>query len=116
MAALTALQRLMASPKTARFVETLRHSDLPVNWADDPEIVGMAGDAYKELGTSSPFWKATFGNSKAIDEAGNPLTLYHGTGRKFNEFKNKKPVNGNSLGEGPYLTPEKPFAVSGSYS
>lgn len=64
MAALTALQRLMASPKTARFVETLRHADLPTGWADDPEIVGMASAAYKELGTGSPFWKATFGNQK----------------------------------------------------
>ena len=69
MAALTALQRLMASPKTARFVETLRHADLPVNWADDPEIVSMAGDAYKELGTGSPFWKATFGKRLATLES-----------------------------------------------
>jgi hypothetical protein len=112
MAALTALQRLIASPKTAKFVETLRHADLPVNWADDPEIVSMAGDAYKELGTGSPFWKATFGNSKVVDDAGDPLELYHGTGRKFNEFKNKKPVNGNSLGPGHYLSPEKSFAES----
>ena len=81
MAALTALQRLMASPKTARFVETLRHADLPTGWADDPEIVSMAGDAYKELGTGSPFWKATFGNSKIVDAAGAPKVVYHGTAR-----------------------------------
>ena len=58
MAALTALQRLMASPKTARFVETLNHADLPVNWADDKQIVGMAKAAYKEMGQDSPFFRA----------------------------------------------------------
>lgn len=112
MAAINSLLKLMANPKTATFVKSLNHADLPKGWADDPEIVGMAEAAYKEMGTDSPFWKATFGNSKVVDEAGNPLELYHGTGRKFNEFKNKKPVNGNSLGPGHYLTPEKPFAES----
>lgn len=112
MAALTALQRLMASPKTARFVETLRHSDLPVNWADDPEIVGMAGDAYKELGTGSPFFKATFGNSKVVDGAGNPQVTYHGTkARKIEEFSKNKIGKGaskgkNLYGDGFYFTPD----------
>lgn len=78
MAALTALQRLMASPKTARFVETLRHADLPTGWADDPEIVSMAGDAYREMGTNSPFFRAWHGNG-LTDSVGNPQKLYHGT-------------------------------------
>ena len=78
MAALTALQRLMASPKKARFVETLRHADLPTGWADDPEIVSMAGDAYRELGTGSPFFKAWYGSQQYFQ----PEVLYHGTRKK----------------------------------
>lgn len=36
---------------------------------------------------NSNFWK-WFGNSKMIDEQGNPIVAYHGTNRKFDEFKN----------------------------
>lgn len=79
MAALTgALRKLWSNPKTAMFAETLRHSDLPSNWANDPEIVGLASEAYKELGTESPFFKAWF-RQGMTDDAGQPLKMYHGT-------------------------------------
>lgn len=112
MAALTALQRLMKNPKTAKFVESLKHSDLPANWADDPEIVDMAGAAYKEMGTDSPFWQATFGNSKVVDKAGNPQVVYHGTkAHNIEEFSKDKIGKGaskgkNLYGDGFYFTPD----------
>lgn len=78
---------LIGNPKTAKFVETLKHSDLPKNWADDPEVVGLAERAYQQGGTKSPFFKAYFGDSKVVNKSGKPLTVYHGTPESgFDEF------------------------------
>jgi hypothetical protein len=38
----------------------------------------------------SPEFKAWFGDSKVVDENGEPLVVYHGTSNKFSEFKGKK--------------------------
>jgi hypothetical protein len=35
----------------------------------------------------NPNFRKWFGDSKVLDEAGNPLTVYHGTDADFNEFK-----------------------------
>ncbi|MEC7753794.1 MAG: LPD38 domain-containing protein [Bacteroidota bacterium] len=40
--------------------------------------------------TDSPEFKAWFGDSKVVDEEGNPLVVYHGTNKEFNEFKSTK--------------------------
>lgn len=40
--------------------------------------------------TSSPAFKAWFGNSKAVDKDGKPLVLYHGTGKNFTVFDHSK--------------------------
>ena len=49
------------------------------------------------------FW-AWFGDSKAVDEAGNPLVVYHGTGKDFTVFE-KMGVNDAGLwGKGFYLS------------
>ena len=37
--------------------------------------------------TKTPAFKKWFGNSKIVDSKGNPLVVYHGTKREFNEFK-----------------------------
>ena len=112
MAALTALQRLAAHPKTAKFTQTLSHADLPKGWSDDPEIVKLASDVYKEQGTNSPFFRAWFGSSKVADNAGQPLEVYHGTkARNLQEFSKDKigkgASKGNNLyGDGFYFTPD----------
>jgi hypothetical protein len=36
--------------------------------------------------TDSPAFKAWFGDSKAVDQTGVPLVVYHGTGADFNSF------------------------------
>ena len=46
------------------------------------------------------FWK-WFGNSKVVDEQGNPIIMYHGTDVIFNEFN---PSKRGSVGKGIYLT------------
>ena len=86
-----------------RFADSLDYNDLPKNWADNPEIVQAAGELYRDMGTESPFFKAWFGNSKVVDDAGKPRVLQHTTEGNadfdknynaivkapFEEFKNK---------------------------
>lgn len=79
MAGISAIQRLLDNLLTSKFARSLKHSDLPEGWADNPEIVALAEDAYREMGTESPFFKAWGGNSKVVDEAGEPLKVYHGS-------------------------------------
>ena len=52
-----------------------------------------------------PEFKAWFGKSKLVDDAGNPLVVYHGTNQTFNEFK-INPLSKwlGKLGEGIYFT------------
>lgn len=49
------------------------------------------------------FW-AWFGNSKAVDEDGKPITLYHGTTADFEAFDTSKGNVGSDLGAGIYFT------------
>lgn len=74
-----AMRALSRSPKTAKFVDTLNHADLPRGWSDDPEIMRMAGDAWEELGTDSPFFRSFYRNSKLVDPEGYPIVFYHGS-------------------------------------
>lgn len=108
MAGISAIQRLLDNQLTSKFARSLNHSDLPEGWADNPEIVALAEDAYKEAGTDSPFFKAWFGNSKVVDEAGEPLEVYHGTNAY--DLKKFKPGNSGYLGGGIYTTPSRKTA------
>lgn len=100
---------IFMNPKTAKFAETLRHSKLPEGWANDPEIVGLAERAWQEAGTESPFFKAWFGNSKVVDDAGNPLEVFHGTNAY--DIKKFKPGKAGLLGGGIYTTPNEKIAL-----
>jgi hypothetical protein len=42
----------------------------------------------------TPEFKNWFGDSKVVDEAGKPLTVYHGTNKKFDEFDADKSIGG----------------------
>ncbi|MGN0884751.1 MAG: hypothetical protein ACI4P6_06090 [Candidatus Spyradosoma sp.] len=51
------------------------------------------------------------GVSKVVDENGEPLVVYHGTGEKFYEFSHKFGMrNGASLGRGFYFTEDEDYA------
>jgi hypothetical protein len=108
MAGISAIQRLLDNQLTSKFAKSLKHSDLPEGWADNPEIVALAEDAYREAGTKSPFFKAWFGNSKVVDASGQPLEVYHGTNAYG--LKKFKPGNSGYLGGGIYTTPERAIA------
>lgn len=74
-----AMRALRRSDKTKKFVDTLDYAHLKPGWSDDPEIVQMAGDAWEELGTDSPFFRAFYKNSKLVDPEGYPIVFYHGS-------------------------------------
>ena len=81
-----AILDLLTNPKTRKFAESLKHSDLPAGWADDPEIVDLAAKAWQEAGTDSPFFKAWFGGSKAVGKDKAPSKYYHATTKDFDIF------------------------------
>jgi hypothetical protein len=69
------------------------------------ERTAGAKQSSKKKVTDTPEFKAWFGDSKVVDEHGQPLVLYHGTNASFDEFK---PDIGKEYGI--YLTPKKKYA------
>jgi hypothetical protein len=74
-----AMRALRRSDKTKKFVDTLDYAHLKPGWSDDPEIMQMAGDAWRELDINSPFFQAFYRNSKLVDPEGYPVVFYHGS-------------------------------------
>jgi hypothetical protein len=56
-----------------------------------PEYQRKKNPRRSDAQTSTPAFRAWFGASKVVDEAGKPLVVYHGTGTKFTEFKYWRP-------------------------
>jgi len=52
----------------------------------------------------TPEFKHWFGDSKVIDENGEPLIVYHATGSDFDKFDTSNPKKGK-IGIGAYFTP-----------
>jgi hypothetical protein len=56
--------------------------------------------------TDSAAFKKWFGDSKVVDENGEPLVMYHGTGADVTAFDAQNPrMRNGKLGKGIYLTP-----------
>ncbi|WP_415965871.1 hypothetical protein [Desulfovibrio piger] len=91
-----------------KFADSLDYNDLPQDWANNKQIVAAAEELYRDMGTESPFFKAWFGNSKVVDEAGRPAHVYHGTNAY--ELKKFKPGKTGYLGGGIYTTPSREMA------
>lgn len=53
---------------------------------DEPVNVAHIVDAAAERQTQTPEFRTWFGGSKVVDESGQPLRVYHGTARSFDEF------------------------------
>lgn len=71
--------------------------------------IKKADDVVKGVGKKvskydTPEFKNWFGKSKVVDEAGQPLTVYHGTNKDFNTFDKKyfnlNEARGDYVGEG----------------
>ena len=74
-----AMIRLAEHPKTRDFARSLNYADLPRGWADNPEIIRLANDAYRQVGIDSPFFQAWYRGSRLVDAQGNPVVMYHGS-------------------------------------
>ena len=95
MAGISMMQKLLDNALVSQFAKSLKHSDLPEGWADNPEIVQLAEDAYREMGTESPWFKAW----NALGSADVPVRVTHATKgvvtrggnvvAPFDEFKKK---------------------------
>ncbi len=76
------------------------------------------GMAFDEDGSDLKEW---FGNSKAVDSAGNPIIVYHGSDSKFEKFsKEKMGLNhhesvSSGHGGGLFFTNNKRYAHHGKY-
>ena len=68
-----------------------------------------AARLWREMGTESPYFKRWFGGSKVVDEAGEPLVVYHGSRRsrgfeQFDPSKRGTALDTGFLGEGFYFS------------
>lgn len=71
-----------------------------------------AAKQWQEKGVESPYFKRWFGDSKAVDEGGKPMVVYHGTSRpNVSQFETDETPYG-LMGTGAYFT-ESPLVASG---
>jgi hypothetical protein len=75
-----------------------------------PSVIGEVVDNFSTRPqTESESFKKWFGDSKVVDENGDPLVVYHGTASEFNSFDVNKSgsVQYSDWGPGIYFTPSK---------
>jgi hypothetical protein len=75
-----------------------------------PAIAPVAGKA-----TETPNFKAWFGESKAVDDKGAPMVVYHGTAQSFDAFDAGKAgaaIDAGKLGEGFYFSQDNRWAAN----
>jgi hypothetical protein len=63
-----------------------------------------------EQGPDTPAFKAWFGDSKAVDAAGKPLVVYHGTSKDFDAFDAGK-IDRPGFGNGFHFAEDAPLAA-----
>jgi hypothetical protein len=71
--------------------------------AASPQVKAWAEKKFKEPEHAKAFTE-WFGDSKTVDDKGEPVVLYHGTGANFDEFK---PSAKGMLGPGIYASADK---------
>lgn len=67
--------------------------------------------------TQTPQFQQWFGQSKAVDENGKPMVMYHGSPKTFTEFKDSPQGKGHiaALGSGHYFTSDRTTAENFTY-
>lgn len=104
----SALSRIIAA------TEGLMDRDMAVDTANTQALLaskfgGNMGsiENFNQSQTSTPEFRNWFGNSKVVDDNGQPLVVYHSTENNFDAFDiGAKPVNRTGNIEGAYFTPE----------
>ena len=75
---------------------------------EDPETGALfqelADNAANAERTDTPEFKSWFGNSKVVDEDGNPLVVYHGSTADFESFNRERANIESDLGAGFYFS------------
>jgi hypothetical protein len=64
-------------------------------------------DTFKDVDQDSPEFKKWFGESKVVDEDGDPKIVYHGTTHSFDRFETERANIDNHLGAGFYFTDDQ---------
>lgn len=86
-------------------LERLPDGQRAVRLDDTGEVIPLKEGAHEQgPQPESPEFKAWFKESKAVDEQGKPLVVYHGTTHNFDEFSKKGSNPGNWYGRGMYFT------------
>jgi hypothetical protein len=73
------------APLDEPFVATTLFQDAAAAGAEGDDVA-EATRLWNEVGVESPYFKRWFGESKVVDDEGQPLIVYHGTGLDFDEF------------------------------
>lgn len=89
-------------------------SNSPLSEVNDKRLLQILQDAQGESDQQihSDNFKRWFGNSKVVDENGNPLVVYHGSNANFTIFDKSK-IDIDNLGAGFYFSSED---IASSYS
>jgi hypothetical protein len=72
----------------------------------------LEATAFKNRPNINENFRRWFGNSKMVDESGNPLVMYHGTDREFSRFSldHFGERDWGYLGKGHYFTSDSKYA------
>ena len=82
--------------------------------AENNEIEA-AQEEWEEKGTESKYFKKWFGDSKVVDENGEPLVVYHRTNNEFEVFNNERISASNLFGKGFYFSEKDSDASKRDY-
>lgn len=86
----------------ARIAAAIRETGLDLNTATTADVrAALAQFQQSALDvTETPAFKAWFGDSKVVDESGEPLVVYHGTQANFDTFDQDNPRSVSSADQG----------------
>lgn len=92
---------------------TINGSHIPIKLGQskDEAVREFLGKNERKANINTTDFKSWFGDSKAVDESGDPLVLYHGTDTDFKAFDTSRQKGGTLL-NGFYFTPSYSYAES----
>lgn len=83
----------------------MRHRRLGLATTKEVALTTNTQKEWQEKGIDSKYFQKWFGDSKVVDENGQPFVVYHGTNADFDTFDyDKIGTNGTSEGVGFYFT------------
>lgn len=102
-------------------LKPVEEAGIPKGKESDADELAKAAKLWKEKGTESPYFKEWFGESTVLNDKGEPLVVYHGSGNKSGimdgGFSHKFTDKGNDqFGSGFYFTNKKQTAKGYSRS